>query len=132
MTRIRDIGRVELGAADYGTIAYADKYSAAPWFVIATLVPTWSRSSMRFGTKWLNSRRVSPGMDYKRIYDPTTFVGQSIDEVIETIFIAILLVVGVVYVFLQNLRSTIIPVIAISDLVDRSFYHSCRPGYLHQ
>jgi multidrug efflux pump len=44
---------------------------------------------------------------------PTTFVSQSIDEVINTIFIAILLVVGVVYVFLQNWRATIIPVVAI-------------------
>src|SRR6266446_1061271 len=54
-----------------------------------------------------------PWVDYINIYDPTTFVSQSIDEVINTIFIAILLVIGVVYVFLQNWRATIIPVVAI-------------------
>src|ERR1700744_4766545 len=47
------------------------------------------------------------------IYDPTTFVSQSIHEVIKTIFIAIALVVGVVFLFLQTWRATIIPVIAI-------------------
>jgi hydrophobe/amphiphile efflux-1 (HAE1) family protein len=47
------------------------------------------------------------------IYDPTTFVGQSIHEVIVTIFIAIALVVGVVFLFLQTWRATIIPVVAI-------------------
>ena len=47
------------------------------------------------------------------IYDPTIFVGKSVDEVIKTIFIAILLVVGVVFLFLQSWRAAIIPVIAI-------------------
>src|SRR5260370_27506250 len=36
VTRIRDIGRAELGSVDYGSIAYADRHVAAPWWVIAT------------------------------------------------------------------------------------------------
>src|SRR6202000_3397911 len=36
VTRVRDIGRVELGSVDYGSIAYADKHPSAPWFAIAT------------------------------------------------------------------------------------------------
>ena len=44
---------------------------------------------------------------------PTTFVGQSIEEVIKTVAIAIVLVVLVVFIFLQNWRATIIPVVAI-------------------
>jgi multidrug efflux pump subunit AcrB len=54
-----------------------------------------------------------PGLDYMDIYDPTTFVSQSIHEVIKTIFIAIALVVGVVFLFLQTWRATVIPVVAI-------------------
>ncbi|MBV9811815.1 MAG: efflux RND transporter permease subunit, partial [Acetobacteraceae bacterium] len=54
-----------------------------------------------------------PGIEYKVIYDPTIFVGKSVDEVIKTIFVAILLVVGVVFLFLQSWRAAIIPVIAI-------------------
>ena len=48
-----------------------------------------------------------------KIYDPATFVSQSINEVIVTVFIAIVLVVLVVYIFLQSWRATIIPVVAI-------------------
>ncbi len=54
-----------------------------------------------------------PGVDYIKLYDPTNFVDQSIEEVIVTIFVAVLLVVGVVFLFLQNWRATIIPVVAI-------------------
>src|SRR5258707_3220664 len=54
-----------------------------------------------------------PGIDYINIYDPTTFVSQSIHEVRKTILVAIFLVVVVVYLFLQSWRATIIPVIAI-------------------
>ena len=74
----------------------------------------WSRSSTKCGTRWRSSRRAfPPGLDYINIYDPTTFVSQSIHEVIVTIGIAIVLVVGVVYLFLQSWRATIIPVVAI-------------------
>jgi hydrophobe/amphiphile efflux-1 (HAE1) family protein len=59
------------------------------------------------------SKDFPPGIGYKVIYDPTIFVGKSVDEVITTIFVAILLVVGVVFLFLQNWRAAIIPVIAI-------------------
>src|SRR5436190_13495376 len=54
-----------------------------------------------------------PGLDYRVIYDPTIFVGKSVHEVIITIFVAILLVVGVVILFLQSWRASMIPVIAI-------------------
>ncbi len=115
ITRIRDIGRSELGAVDYGSIAYADKYPSAPLVPPSPLpVPTSWPPSMRSGPRWQNSRRLfRQGLDYLNIYDPTTFVSQSIHEVIVTIFIAIALVVGVVFLFLQTWRATIIPVVAI-------------------
>ena len=53
------------------------------------------------------------GVDSAIIYDPTVFITKSIREVVVTIFVAILLVVGVVFLFLQSWRATIIPVIAI-------------------
>src|SRR5258707_4891878 len=62
-----------------------------------------------------------PGIDYINIYDPTTFVSQSIHEVRKTILVAIFLVVGVVYLFLQSWRATIIPVIAIAVSLLGSF-----------
>jgi hydrophobe/amphiphile efflux-1 (HAE1) family protein len=114
VTRIHDIGRVELGSVDYGSIAYADRFPSAPFWVFA--VPGSNVVTVEHAVldKMKELRKsFPPGLDYIMIYDPTTFVSQSIDEVILTIFIAIALVVGVVYVFLQNWRATIIPMVAI-------------------
>jgi hydrophobe/amphiphile efflux-1 (HAE1) family protein len=114
VTRIHDIGRVELGSVDYGSIAYADRFPSVPFWVFA--VPGSNVVTVEHAVldKMKELRKsFPPGLDYIMIYDPTTFVSQSIDEVILTIFIAIALVVGVVYVFLQNWRATIIPMVAI-------------------
>jgi len=115
VTRIHDIGRVELGSVDYSSIAYADRYPSAPWFAIATPGANVVEVENAIWTKMaeLKKNDFPSDMDYMKIYDPTTFVSQSIHEVIETIFIAVALVVGVVFIFLQTWRATIIPVIAI-------------------
>ena len=114
VTRIHDIGRVELGSADYGSIAYADKFSSTPWFPKATPGANVVQVENAIWAKMAELKRsFPPGLDYIRIYDPTTFVSQSINEVVKTIFIAIALVVGVVFLFLQTWRATIIPVVAI-------------------
>ena len=114
ITRIRDIGRVELGSVDYGSIAYADKYPSAPWFPIATPGANVVQLEHEIWAKMAELKKsFPPGLDYIDIYDPTTFVGQSIHEVITTILVAIALVVGVVFLFLQTWRATIIPVVAI-------------------
>jgi len=115
VTRIRDIGRVELGSVDYGSIAYADKYPSAPWWVIATPGANVVQVEHAVWDKMAELKKsFPPGIDYiDHLYDPTTFVSQSIHEVIVTIFIAIALVVVVVYLFLQSWRATIVPVVAI-------------------
>src|SRR5580692_9463220 len=114
VTRIRDIGRVELGSVDYGSIGYADRYPSAPWFPIATPSADVVKLEHAIWNKMAELKKsFPPGLDYMNVYDPTTFVSQSIHEVIVTVFIAILLVVGVVFLFLQTWRATIIPVVAI-------------------
>ena len=52
-------------------------------------------------------------------YDPTRFVAESISEVVRTLFEAMLLVFLVVYVFLQDWRTTLIPAVTIPGLADR-------------
>ncbi|NKJ39552.1 multidrug efflux RND transporter permease subunit [Rhizobium sp. SG570] len=114
VTRIRDIARVELGAADYGSKAYADRYDSSPFWVIAQPGANVVQVEKAVWDKMEELKKsFPPGLDYINIYDPTTFVSQSIDEVVHTIFEAIVLVVIVVFVFLQNWRATIIPVLAI-------------------
>ena len=114
ITRIRDIGRAELGSADYSSLAYADRYPGAPWFVVPTPDANVVELEHAIWKRMAELKKTFPsGVDYIRIYDPATFVSQSIHEVITTVFIAIGLVVLVVYLFLQSWRATIIPVVAI-------------------
>ena len=114
VTRVRDIGRVEVGAADYGSTAYMDRSNSATLLIYAEP----GANSLAVDHEVLGSlnelkKDFPPGVSSIVIYDPTVFIGKSIHEVIVTIFVAILLVVGVVFLFLQNWRATIIPVVAI-------------------
>ncbi len=114
VTRIRDVGRVEVGAADYGSTAFLDRGPGLPLLIFAQP----GANSLTVEHEVLSSmetlsKEFPPGVAQKVIYDPTIFVGKSVDEVITTIFVAILLVVGVVFLFLQSWRAAIIPVIAI-------------------
>ena len=114
VTRVRDIARVEVDAADYGSTAYKDRSNAATLVIYAqpgansVAVDQEVRDAVQALKK-----NFPPGVDATIIYDPNVFIGKSIHEVIVTIFVAILLVVGVVFLFLQNWRATIIPVFAI-------------------
>ncbi|WP_158930047.1 efflux RND transporter permease subunit [Acidisphaera sp. S103] len=114
ITRVRDVARVEIGAADYGTAAYLDTSRATPIFVYA--LPGANSLSVEKAvlseTKSL-SRGFPQDVAYQVIYDPTEFIQQSVNEVMKTIGIAILLVVVVVVVFLQSWQASLIPVIAI-------------------
>jgi hydrophobe/amphiphile efflux-1 (HAE1) family protein len=114
VTRIRDIGHVEIGAADYGSTAYMDRSSGLPLLIFAQP----GANSLQVEHEVLDTMQnlkkdFPPGVDDIVIYDPTIFVAKSVHEVVTTIFVAILLVVGVVLLFLQTWRASIIPVIAI-------------------
>jgi hydrophobe/amphiphile efflux-1 (HAE1) family protein len=114
VTRIRDIGHVEIGAADYGSTAYMDRSNGLPLLIFAQP----GANSLQVEHEVLDTMQslkkdFPPGVDNIVIYDPTIFVAKSVHEVVTTIFIAILLVVGVVFLFLQTWRASIIPVIAI-------------------
>src|SRR6266849_5769111 len=114
VTRLRDVGRVEIGASDYGSTAFMDRGPGLPLLIFAQ--PGANSLAVEhevLSTMETLSPAFPPGVRYKIIYDPTIFVGKSVDEVIKTIFVAILLVVGVVFLFLQSWRAAIIPVIAI-------------------
>src|SRR5262245_54244571 len=114
LTPLSDVGRVEIGAADYGSTAFMDRGPGLPLLIFAQ--PGANSLAVEhevLSTMETLAKEFPPGVRYKVIYDPTTFVGKSVREVITTIFVAILLVVGVVFLFLQSWRAAIIPVIAI-------------------
>ncbi|MEJ0020038.1 MAG: multidrug efflux RND transporter permease subunit [Acetobacteraceae bacterium] len=114
VTRIRDIGRVEIGASDYGSTAYTDRADGLPLLIFAQP----GANSLAVEHEVLSTteelkKEFPPGVDYMIIYDPTIFVAKSVHEVVTTIFIAVILVVGVVILFLQTWRASLIPVVAI-------------------
>ncbi len=114
VTRVRDIGRVEIGAADYGSTSYMDRGPGLPLLIFAQPgANSLAVEEQVLATMQTLAQAFPPGLDYKIIYDPTIFIGKSVKQVIETIFEAILLVVAVVFLFLQSWRASIIPVIAI-------------------
>ena len=114
VTRLRDVGHVEVGAADYGSTAYVDRAESQTLLIFAQP----GANSLAVENEVLSTMRdlkkdFPPGVGDIVIYDPTIFVAKSVHEVVTTIFIAILLVIGVVFLFLQTWRASLIPVIAI-------------------
>lgn len=111
---IGDVGRVELGAQSYGVTGTLNGKSAA---LIAIYQDYGSNaldvaSEVKATLKQL-SQRFPPGLTYSIPYDTTTYINLSIKEVERTLYEAAILVALVVFVFLQSIRATIIPVIAM-------------------
>ncbi len=113
-TRIRDVGRVEVGAADYGSTAFMDRAEGLPLLIFAQPGANSLAVEHEVLATMQDLKKDFPtGVSDIIIYDPTIFVAKSVRDVVRTIFVAILLVVGVVFLFLQTWRASLIPVIAI-------------------
>jgi multidrug efflux pump len=114
ITRIRDVGRVEIGADRYSMRSLLDNKNAVAIGVFQRPGTNAIQASNDVRATMEKLKKSFPaGVDYSIVYDPTIFVRHSIREVVETLFIAILLVVIVVMVFLQTWRASIIPLVAV-------------------
>ncbi|RST46072.1 efflux RND transporter permease subunit [Variovorax sp. DXTD-1] len=122
VTRLRDIARIELGAADYSLRSLLDNDSAVGVGVFQS--PGSNAldisSNVRKTMDELN-KNMPEGLEYRIAYDPTQFVRASIKSVIHTLLEAILLVVLVVILFLQTWRASIIPLLAVPVSVIGTF-----------
>jgi HAE1 family hydrophobic/amphiphilic exporter-1 len=114
LIHLRDVGRVELGAEDYGTFLRYNGVDAVGIGVFQ--LPNANALDVARGCeaelKRL-SKRFPPGLRYYVAFDTTTAVDQSIHEVLITLAQAIALVILVIFVFLQDWRTTLIPAITI-------------------
>ena len=112
--RLRDIGRVELGAENYDFACAIDGSTAIPLAVFLSPGSNALETAERV-TKYMEEQaKLFPeGMGYLVPYDTTVFVRLSVEEVVRTLFEAMLLVFAVVYLFLQDWRATLIPCIAV-------------------
>jgi hydrophobe/amphiphile efflux-1 (HAE1) family protein len=114
IVRVRDVGRAELGSDDYTVNAYLDHDTATAIVLFQRPGSNALATSDAVKKVMEASRRDFPaGLSYSIVYNPTEFVGQSVREVIRTLFEAVGLVIVVVVVFLQTWRAAIIPVVAI-------------------
>ncbi len=114
LVRIKDVARVELGAQSYKWFALLD---GAPSVAIAVYpAPGANALEIGDGIKALMNRLGADfpeGLEHRIIYDTTEYITQSIKEVVSTLIVAILLVVFTVYIFLQDVRTTLVPAITI-------------------
>ena len=112
--RVKDVARVELGAKDYSVKSYMDGKNAISLrvFQLPGSNALETANSVYAEMKKIKDR-FPPGVDYRINYDPTRFVRDSMMSVLHTLLEAILLVVLVVIVFLQNWRASLIPLLAV-------------------
>ena len=112
--RLKDVARVELGAQDYAFNATYDGKPTVPIGVFLKPGANALETSALIDSKLAElSNNFPNGLNYSVPYDTTEFVNISIEKVIYTLIEALILVVLVVYLFLQNGRATLIPVLAI-------------------
>jgi len=112
--RVRDVARIELGSQDYSV---AGRFNGKPSAVIAVYqLPGSNAVDAAAGVKKLMTQmkeRFPDDMDYVVSLDTTLSVTEGMKEIVETLLIALLLVILVVYLFLQSLRATLIPLLAV-------------------
>jgi HAE1 family hydrophobic/amphiphilic exporter-1 len=114
LVRLKDVGHAELGAENYGSLLRFNGHDAVGLAV--TQLPGANALDVDKAAK-IELQRLSknfpPGLKYAVAFDTTTVVGESIKDVIVTLIQAVCLVVIVIYVFLQDWRSTFIPAMTI-------------------
>ncbi|TWU32216.1 efflux RND transporter permease subunit [Novipirellula artificiosorum] len=114
--RVKDVGRVELGGKDY---TFDSRFNGRPSASIAIyqLPEANAMTTAELVREKMKELRASnnwpDGLEFEVGFDTTLFVEASIAEVYNTLAIAVLLVIFVIFVFLQDWRATIIPVVAI-------------------
>ena len=114
LVRVKDIGRAELGAEDYSSLLRYNGHDAVGLAV--TQLPGANALDVDHAVKaelLRLSKSFPPGLKYAIAFDTTEVIGESIRDVLITLLEAIVLVVLVIYLFLQDWRSTFIPAITI-------------------
>lgn len=114
IVKLGDIARIELGAERYSGTSFSNDSEAVIMGIFrnndANALATVERL---FKAMEDSAKRFPEGMSYKIEYNPTEYITISLEEIIQTLIEALALVVLVTYLFLQDWRATIIPVVAI-------------------
>jgi len=130
ITRLRDVGRVELGARSYSQVFKVDGKPAGG-IAIYQLPGANALNTAKGVRKLLDSLAPAfpAGLVYQIPFDTTTFVRQSISEVYRTLFEAGALVLIVIIVFLQNWRATLVPATTVPVTIIGAFAAMAVMGF---
>jgi multidrug efflux pump len=122
LVHLSDVARVEIGSESYDNITTLNSHPASG---IAIMLSPGANalSTAKRVTSLLSKLEHNMPNGYKIVYpvDSTKFISISINEVVKTLVEAIILVIFVVFIFLQNLRATIIPAIAVPVVILGTF-----------
>ena len=112
--RIKDVGRAELGSQDYNSFGRLNgKPSGAMAVYLLPGADQLQAAKTIYETMATAKGLFPPDLDYKIVYDTTPAVQASMHEIVKTFVEALILVTLVVFIFLQNLRATIIPLLTV-------------------
>ncbi len=130
IVRLKDIGRAELGQKDY---SIRSRFQGKPATVIAVYQQPGANAldvSKQVRATLAEMKKTFPeGLEYSIAMDTTEFTRASISDVVHTFFEALVLVVIVVFVFLQSLRATLIPVLAVPVSIIGTFMGMLALGF---
>jgi len=130
LVRMKDVARVELGAENLTVSTRLNGQPGAGLGVILSSGANALEVADAVKAKIEELRPTfPPGLEPVLNYDTTPFIGASIDEVVKALFEAMLLVVVVMYIFLQNFRATLIPAIAVPVVLLGTFGVLAAFGY---
>jgi multidrug efflux pump subunit AcrB len=122
LVHLKDVANIELGAQSYDQTCTLDGKASVALSVYQLPGSNALDVAKRVKERMRQlKRRFPPGMDYAIVYDTTPFIQESINEVFKTLFDAVVLVAVVVLLFLQNWRSSLIPLIAVPVAVIGTF-----------
>ncbi|HEV2394861.1 MAG TPA: multidrug efflux RND transporter permease subunit [Verrucomicrobiae bacterium] len=114
ITRLRDVARVELAANDYSIDSKLDGRPAAAIALFQQPGSNAIETANAIEAAMRELKKDFPdGLDYRIAYDTSAFIRESIRAVLHTLIVAIILVVFVVVLFLQNWRASLIPLISV-------------------
>ncbi|HXE67858.1 MAG TPA: efflux RND transporter permease subunit, partial [Hyphomicrobiaceae bacterium] len=130
VVRLKDVARVELAALDYTTNSYLDRDPAVALGIFQLPGSNALAAAKAIRATMDDLAKDFPdGLKYTVVYNPTEFIQQSVNAVVETIGEAVILVVLVVIVFLQTWRAAVIPIIAIPVSLIGTFFFMAAFGF---
>ncbi|AGB76496.1 hydrophobe/amphiphile efflux-1 (HAE1) family transporter [Enterobacteriaceae bacterium strain FGI 57] len=130
VVRLKDVARIELGGENYNVVARINGNPASGLGIKLATGANALDTAKAIKAKLAELQPFFPqGMKVVYPYDTTPFVKISINEVVKTLFEAIVLVFLVMYLFLQNIRATLIPTIAVPVVLLGTFAILSAFGY---